>query len=139
MLHQSIQRDRYNEIKIPWKTSRKIEIVETAPEIQNDPIHDNKVIRQIKFRPIFRIYSGRKKFKLTKTILVKIYRDEDIFFVESEKLLLYGTGDNTEEAIQDFNLHIIHFYEYYKNIDPNKLTKKALKLKKFYTNLLIEE
>ena len=53
-----------------------------------------------------------------------------LFFAENENLAICGTGENKQEAIQDFMIHLIHFYEYYKAIDENKLIGKAISLKK---------
>jgi hypothetical protein len=86
-----------------------------------------------------RLQAETKKFYTPKPISVKIYRDEDLFFAENENLVVCGTGDTTQDALQDLCVHIIHFFEYYKKLDKSKLTGDALRLKELYQNLLIEE
>jgi len=39
----------------------------------------------------------------------------------------------------DLQLHILHFYYYYKGIDEKKLIGEGIRLKKLYTDLLVEE
>ena len=80
-----------------------------------------------------------RRFCTSKPIAVKVYREEDLFFAENENLAVCGTGTTPQGALYDLALHIIHFYEYYRNIDASKLTGEALKLKNLYQNLLIEE
>jgi len=70
---------------------------------------------------------------------VKAYRDEDFFFAENENLAVCGTGDTLRDALQDLELHITHFFEYYKNLDNSQPAGDALRLKSLYKNLLIEE
>ena len=63
-----------------------------------------------------------------KPISVRVYFDDGLFFAENEALLLYGTGTSPDEAITDLGLHIIHFYQYYKNLDWSQITGDALRL-----------
>ncbi|ODS31878.1 MAG: hypothetical protein SCARUB_02992 [Candidatus Scalindua rubra] len=62
-------------------------------------------------------------------ITVKIYRDDDLFFAENETLVVCGTGDIPQDALQDLCFRIIHFFEYYKKFDESELTGDALRLK----------
>ncbi len=96
-------------------------------------------IKKYQPSPIWRIYAEAKKFYTAKPVAVRIYRDEDLFFAENENLAVCGTGDTSKGALQDLCLHIIHFYEYYREIDKSKLTGDALRLKDLYENLLVEE
>jgi len=135
--------DTYNLIKerlssIPenYKSSG-ISEVETGQVI--DP---QQVLTQTwKYPPalLWRLHTDTKKYYTPKPISVRIYRDEDFFFAENENLAVCGTGITPEEALSDFCLHIIHFFDYYKKLDKNELTGDALRLKELYKDLLIEE
>ena len=89
--------------------------------------------------PIWNLQVETRKFTTPKPISVKIYREEDFFFAENDFLAVCGTGESQEEAIKDFAMHIVHFYEYYKEMNDANLTGDALKLKDIYNNLLEEE
>lgn len=139
----SLIEDAYTEIKerltdVPgnYKSSRVLE-VGTAPGI--DPLQVFRQIRKVQPAPLWRLYTKTKKFYTPKPISVKISCDEDLFFAENENLVICGTGDTPEKALEDLCLHIIHFFEYYKKLDKSKLRGDALRLKKLYENLLIEE
>ena len=67
--------------------------------------------------PLWRLQSKTKRFYTPIPIAVKAYRDEDFFFAENENLAVCGTGDTPQDALQDLELHITHFFEYYKNLD----------------------
>lgn len=79
---------------------------------------------------IMRLQEDTRPFYTSKPILVNIYRDGDLFFVENENLVICGTGHTPQEALKDLSQHIIHFLEYYKNLDKSKLIGDALRLKR---------
>jgi len=89
--------------------------------------------------PILRLQVKTRIFYIPKPIAVDIYRDGDLFFAENENLVVCGTGDTPQSALEDLCLHIVHFFEYYKRMDKSKLTGDALRLKELYKDLLVEE
>ncbi len=111
--------------------------VETAPMEKLQQIFNQR--RKYQPTPIWRLHENTKKFLTSKPIIVRIYRDGDLFFAENDNLVVCGTGYTRQEALQDLSLHIIHFFEYYKKLDKSKLIGDALRLKELYQNLLIEE
>lgn len=139
----SLVEDAYNVIKermayIPGNyISSGVAEVGTAPVIDPQEIFSQS--RKYQPSPIWRLQVKTKRFYTPKPISIKIYRDEDLFFAENENLVVCGTGDTPQDALQDLCVHIIHFFEYYKNLDKSKLTGEALRLKDLYENLLIEE
>ena len=74
-----------------------------------------------------------------KPLFAHLYFEDGLFFAENETLLLYGTGTTQEEAIEDLGLHIIHFYQYYKDLDWSQVTGDAIRLKRIHEGLLVEE
>lgn len=142
-MNPSLVEDTYDVIKermayVPenYKSSSVLE-VETASAIDLQQVFSQS--RKHQPVPVWRLQVGTKKFYIPRPISVKIYRDEDLFFAENENLVVCGTGNTPQDALQDLCLHIIHFFEYYKKLDESKLTGEALRLKELYQNLLIEE
>ena len=88
---------------------------------------------------IYRLFKKNKRYLTNKPIAVKIYQDEGLFFTENENLNVCGTGETSQEALADLYLHILHFYNYYREINEEQLTENAIRLKKLYHDLLIEE
>ena len=88
---------------------------------------------------IYRLYEENQRYLANNPIAVKISQDEGLFFAENENLNICGTGETSQEALADLHLHILHFYKYYRKIDKEQLVGDAIKLKKLYHNLLIEE
>ena len=88
---------------------------------------------------IYRLFKENKRYLTNKPIAVKIYQDEDLFFTENENLNVCGTGETSQEALADLYLHILHFYNYYREIDEERLIGDAVRLKELYHGLLIEE
>lgn len=143
MTSPSLVEDTYNLIRErkkelpPNYMPERVDRVETAPSIDAWEIFSG--IKRYAPSPVWTLVAESKKFHTTIPILVKIYRDENLFFAENEKLVVCGTGESPREALEDFCLHVIHFYKYYCNLDRSKLAGDALRLKDLYENLLVEE
>ena len=127
------ERNNYIPLLPSQYKSSGVSEVDTNPE--NDPMLLFKQIKKEQLAPLWRINKKTKVYYTLKPISVKIYREDDLFFVKNENLLVCGTGKSPQEALQDFSLHIIHFYEYYNKIEEDKLMGDALRLKKIYKNL----
>lgn len=120
------------------KDYQKVTFMKIKTDSETDPLQVYSEIRES--LPIFmwRLPAKGKTLYSAKPILVRVYRDGDLFFAENETLDVYGTGDTPQNAIHDLVVHIVHFFKYYKDIDENKLMGNALKLKALYQNLLAE-
>jgi len=88
---------------------------------------------------IYRLSKENKQYIVNKPIALKIYQDDGLFFAENKNLNVCGIGETPQEALADLHLHILHFYKYYREIDKERLIGDAVRLKKLYRNLLIEE
>ena len=88
--------------------------------------------------PLMEFRGEQKSYVTSKPILVKVYREDDTFFAENESLILCGTGASREEAVLDFIKHVDYFYNFYKGQSESDLMGDALRLKKIYSNLLVE-
>jgi hypothetical protein len=119
-----------------YETSRVAE-VGTASVIDPHQIFGESRKRQPV--PMWRLQVETKKYCTQKPISVRVYRDGEFFFAENENLAVCGTGSTLQEAIEDLALHIVHFFEYYRNMDRSQLIGDALRLKGLYQDLLIEE
>jgi hypothetical protein len=89
--------------------------------------------------PLWAVHSEGKTFRTSRPIRVRIFREGDIFFAKNETLLVCGTGDSAPDAVEELELHIIHFYKYYRELPSDRVMGEAKRLKSFYENLLIEE
>ena len=52
--------------------------------------------------PLWTIPTKTKKLIVSKPIKVKIYPEDNLFFVENETLVVVGTGKSIADAIDDF-------------------------------------
>jgi len=67
------------------------------------------------------------------TTVINIHHD--LYFAEDDNLAVCGYGETREEAVQDLNLHIKYFSQYYKKLDSGNAIGEALRLKESYKNL----
>ena len=79
-----------------------------------------RIFRYVQLIPLWSVTAQGKKYKFPKPIMVKIYLEDNLFFAESETLVVVGTGESITEAIDDLGKQIIHFYKYYKNLSRDK-------------------
>ncbi len=88
---------------------------------------------------LFKIVFDDREFNTLKPISVNTYCDGNLCFAENDNLAVYGNGNSLDDAINDLRKHIVHFYEYYKNMDQDDLFGEALRLKELYSGLFKEE
>jgi hypothetical protein len=72
-------------------------------------------------------------------ISVRVSKQGNFFFAENDQLGLCGTGFNVQDATEDLGQHIIYFFNYYKSLSDDQLVGEAIRLKKLYSTLLLEE
>lgn len=89
--------------------------------------------------PLWTIPVKKKHYRSIKPIKIHIHVEDNVFFVENDTLTVVGTGKSLTEAIADLYKHIIHFYNYYKNLPFDKVTGDAIRLKRVYETLFVEE
>lgn len=89
--------------------------------------------------PLFQLHVQNRHYRAVMPITVYVYSDGEWFFAENETLVLSGSGASTEEAICDLERHIVHFWNYYRQLPDERLTGDAIRLKKIYSGLLIED
>jgi hypothetical protein len=97
----------------------------------------NDAIAEVK--PLFAVHAEGKTYTVSRPIKVRVFREGDLFFAENETLLVCGTGDSAWDAVEELELHVIHFYKYYKELPSDRVIGQAKRLKSLYENLLIEE
>ena len=114
-------------------------VMKVETDYKTDPMEIYNRVKRITPTQVWRFSANLKVYRSSKPISVKVYSDGDLFFAENETLAVCGTGDTQHDALQDWALHIVHFYEYYKQLDESQLIGEALRLKELYKSLLVEE
>jgi len=89
--------------------------------------------------PLWRITHKPRSFLMSRPLLVQVFTDEGFVFARNASLSICGTGASLEEAMADFSLHAVHFYEYYRSLPESKLVGDAIRLKKLFADLFVEE
>lgn len=89
--------------------------------------------------PLWTILTKTRKYKVSKPIKVRLYIEDNLFFAESETLVVVGTGESITDAIDDFGQQVIHFYKYYKKLSWDRVTGDAERLKGLYETLFIDQ
>ena len=114
---------------------------ETPPTVQTGPWIDpieRRLGGTIHPSPLWQLRRERRVFKLRRPLMIRAWVEDGFFFVENEPLGICGTGTRLEEAVADFSIHVVHFYEYYKKMSKAKLIGDAIRLKAVFHDLFIE-
>ncbi|PXF56403.1 MAG: hypothetical protein C4B58_13535 [Deltaproteobacteria bacterium] len=120
---------------IPENFERGVTSVLTASELGVKPIGWRFYTAGT---PLWRFPSSHGVVLSSKPVSVKISRGETLFLAENENLGLYATGESRDEAIRAFCEQLIHFYEHYKELNWNRVTGEARRLKEIYENFFKE-
>lgn len=93
----------------------------------------------IRSAPLWTVQRKPRVINLKRPLLVRVYAEGEFFFANNETLSIYGTGSTVDEAMADFCLHAIHFYNYYRALPSTKVIGPAVQLKKIFDELFVEE
>jgi len=111
--------------------------IETASAIKSEEVLQE--VKSIPFCTLFiEIKENNEIIGKTKPISLQIFSEGSSFFIENEKLSLFGEGKTTQEAVEDFVIHFNYFYNYYKSLDKSKLMGQGLRLKDIYNTIFQE-
>lgn len=69
--------------------------------------------------------------------IIRIYltQEENGYSAVNQDLNIFSGGNTPQEAVEDFCADLDYFINHYNSIADNKLTEKALELKKIYKKL----
>ena len=88
--------------------------------------------------PLWIFRTDDASLRSRKAVAVRIRSEGNFVFAGNDSLAIEGTGLTTPEAIDDFCLHVTHFYKYYKGLAAERLTGDALRLKALFSDLFVE-
>ena len=70
-------------------------------------------------------------------LLIRVRKEEEFFFAENETLQIVGIGTSTNEAMENFVVHLLHFHQYYARLPSNKVIGEGKRLKQLYSRLFV--
>ena len=87
------------------------QFIGTATSVIAEELYNQRPIQYVSTTviPMICIQKNETRIRNTKPIAIREYVEEEIFFAENENLAICGTGENKQEAIKDFMIHIFHF------------------------------
>lgn len=88
--------------------------------------------------PLMEFRAEQRAYILSKPLLVKIHREDDVFLAENDTLSLHGIGTSKEEALADLIKHLEYFHNFYRQQSESNLIGNGLRLKKIYADLFVE-
>lgn len=89
--------------------------------------------------PLWGFHIEGKWYKLSLPVQVQISREGDFCFAENEQLVLYGSGETIQEALEDLASDILYFWNYYRRLAWDDVICEGRRLKEIYEKLVIEE
>jgi len=82
--------------------------------------------------------AGETKLEARRTVAVRIWRGQELWFAENERLDIYASGESIEEAMNQFKSLLVHFYLHYRDLDDTRAMRQALELKRLFEAEFIE-
>ena len=73
-----------------------------------------------------------------KPISITLSRGEELWFAENEHLDIFATGESRDDAIREFHVLLVHFYQHYSTLDEEKALKRARRLKRLFRERFTE-
>lgn len=88
--------------------------------------------------PLIFVHDDQRRYRTVRWIEASTDKSDDLCIARNERLRLFGDGASAHEAIEDLSRQIVHFYEFYRTLEPDQATQDALDFKRLYQDLLVE-
>ncbi|AFM26263.1 hypothetical protein [Desulfomonile tiedjei] len=82
--------------------------------------------------PAFQFRRDGLNLRALKPVTIKLARGENLWFAENERLDIYATGDTPQEAIEEFVIQLLSFYEHYRDLNEAQARGGAKRLKNVF-------
>jgi hypothetical protein len=84
-------------------------------------------------------FSGPElKLRASKFVSIRIHKGEELWFAENDRLDIHATGDTPEEAVEEFEMLLLYFYQHYRDLDESRALKYAKELKTLFVTGFVE-
>jgi hypothetical protein len=88
--------------------------------------------------PIREIRDKNLILKLDWPIVVEVEERDSWFLASCDDFNVHGAGETRDEALEDFHSTFLHFWRYYNEIDAERVTGLAKKLKVLFSHVVKE-
>lgn len=110
------------------------------------PVHDITLVDDSDIRnklsqvapsrwPIWSLSIDNQTRRLLKPVTFYVSETQEGFLAENDTFDVFGEGENRQQAIEIAKERLEHHYKHYIEIDDDKLTESAKKIKKLFSNL----
>jgi hypothetical protein len=85
---------------------------------------------------LWQVISGGTRLQARSPITVRTRSEGDFVFAENETLRTFAYGRTLEEALEQFEDHVVHFYEYYASLGDDQVVGEGARLKNLFETSL---
>lgn len=81
---------------------------------------------------LWRVASAGIRLHASLPITVRVHSEGEFVFAENETLRVFAHGRTPEEALEQFEDHVVHFYESYANLESDQVVGEGARLKQIF-------
>lgn len=83
------------------------------------------------------IHAGSLRLHATKPVTVHLRSEGAYWFAENETLRVFAYGATVEEALEDFQEHVVYFHSYYKSLRADQVIGEGERLKQLFDSSFV--
>jgi hypothetical protein len=83
---------------------------------------------------LWRVTSAGIQLRATSPITVRVRSEGEFVFAENETLRIFAHGRTPEQALEQFEDHVVHFYESYANLGSDEVVGEGARLKQVFAD-----
>ena len=65
-------------------------------------------------------------------VILSIKKEGTDYLVENETLKIFVAAESLDQALMFFSEQVVHFYDHYRNLTPDRVTGEAERLRELY-------
>lgn len=97
------------------------------------------VAPQIEKVPRWLFVANGVRLVTAKPVQVEVREEGDVYSAECPGLHVYASGSTSEQALDDLDQQVVHFYRMYSRLNENDVTGLAARLRGLYLKFFIAE
>lgn len=81
---------------------------------------------------LWRVTSAGIQLRATSPIIIRFRSEGEFVFAENETLRIFAHGQTSEQALEQFEDHVVHFFESYANLGSDQVVGEGARLKQVF-------
>ena len=88
---------------------------------------------------LWRVEAAGTRLRVLTPITIRVRFEDNLVFAENETLRIFAHGNTQDEAMEQFQQHVVHSQRSYAGLRDDQVLGDAIRLRRLFAELFVEE